>query len=96
MWLRGAKDFEVQNNPADTIGPSGGCTTSSLVSLDDVMAKLNAMSTQMTGFSSILSRLQKDVNDLETMFMGSFDGNSLAGEDRVEEQSMSDDSPTQP
>jgi hypothetical protein len=71
MRLRGTKDFEVQNDLADTIGPSGGCTTSSPVSLDDVMAKLNDMSTQMTGFSSILSELQKDVNDLKTRFMGS-------------------------
>ncbi|KAE8009380.1 hypothetical protein FH972_005820 [Carpinus fangiana] len=71
MRLRGTKDFEVQNDPANTIGPSGGCTTSSHVSLDDVMAKLNDMSTQMTGFLSILTGLQKDVNDLKTRFMGS-------------------------
>jgi hypothetical protein len=110
MQLRGTKDFAVENDPANTTGPSGGCTTSSPVSLDEVMAKLNAMSTQMIGFSSkldamstqmtwfssILSGLQKDVNDLKTRFMGSSEGNGLAGEDRVEEQSMSDDSPAQP
>ena len=55
------------------------------MSLDDVMTKLNDMLTQMTRFSSILSGLQKDFNDLKTRFMGSSEGNSLAGEDRVEE-----------
>jgi hypothetical protein len=59
-------------------------------------SKLDAMSTQMVEFSSILSGLQKHVNDLKTRFMGSSEGNSLVGEDRVEEQSMSDDSPAQP
>jgi hypothetical protein len=32
-------DFEVKNDPVDTTRPFGGCTTSSPVSLDDVMAK---------------------------------------------------------
>jgi hypothetical protein len=49
------------------------------------MAKLNDMSTQMIGFSSILSGLQKYVNELKTRFMGSSEGDSLAGEDRVKE-----------
>ena len=95
MRLRGTKDFEVPNDPEDIIGPSRGCTTSSSMSLEDVMAKLNDMSTQMTGFSSILSGLQKDVSHLKTRFMGSSEGDSLAGEVHVEEHSMSD-SPAQP
>jgi hypothetical protein len=97
MRLRGTKDFDIPNDPANTTGHSKGYTTSSYVSLDDVMAKLNDMSTQMTGFSSILSGLQKDVNDLKSRFMGSSKGDSLAvaSEDHVEEHSLSD-SPDQP
>jgi hypothetical protein len=44
MQLRDTEDVAVPNIPTDTTGPSGGSTTSSPISLDDVMAKLNAMS----------------------------------------------------
>jgi hypothetical protein len=71
MRLRGTKDFDVPNDLANTTRPSRGCTTSFLVSLDDVMAKLKDMSIQMTGFLSFLSGLQKDVKDLKTKLMGS-------------------------
>jgi hypothetical protein len=88
MRLRGTKDFEATTDPADTTepGPSGGCSTSAPVSLEDVMAKLNVMVTQMTRFSSILTSLQKDVNELKTKVMGS----SGVDEENDEEWSMSD------
>jgi hypothetical protein len=41
MQLRGTEDVAVPNIPTDT---TGGSTTSSPISLDDVMSKLNAMS----------------------------------------------------
>ena len=44
MQLRGTEDVAVPDIPTNTTGPFGGSTTSSPVSLDDVMAKLNAMS----------------------------------------------------
>ena len=72
--LRGTKDFEATTDPADTIelGPSRGISTSAFVSLEDVMAKLNVMATQMTTFSSIITSLQKDVKELKTKVVGSF------------------------
>ncbi|KAE8099220.1 hypothetical protein FH972_017217 [Carpinus fangiana] len=84
MRLQGTKDFEVTTDPAATTeaGPSGGVSTSVAVSLEDVMAKLNVMATQMATFSSILTSLQKDVKELKTKVVGS------SGVD--EEQSMSD------
>jgi hypothetical protein len=88
MRLRGTKDFESTTNPADTIepGPSGGISTSALVSLKDVMAKLNVMATQMTTFSSILTSLQRDVKELKTKVVGS----SRVDEENDDEQSMRD------
>ncbi|KAE8009388.1 hypothetical protein FH972_005826 [Carpinus fangiana] len=60
--------------------PSGGVSTSALVSLEDVMA------TQTTTFSSILTSLQKDVKELKTKVVGS----SGVDEENDKEQSMRD------
>ena len=88
MRLRGTKDFEATTDPADTTdpGPSGGISTSASVSLEDVMAKLNVMATEMTTFSSILTSLQKDVKELKTKVAGS----SGVDEENDDEQSMRD------
>ena len=90
MRLRGNEDVAIPNVPTDTTGPFGGSTTSSPVSLDDVIAKLNAMSSQMPRFTSILSRLQKDVNVLKIRLMGASEVDSTVEEDRVEEHSPND------
>ena len=73
MRLWGTKVFEATTDPADTTkpSPSGGIFTSAPVLLEDVMAKLNVMVTQMTTFSSILTSLQKDVKELKTKVVGS-------------------------
>ncbi|KAE8009241.1 hypothetical protein FH972_005690 [Carpinus fangiana] len=88
MQLRGTKDFEAATDPADTTepGPSGGVSTSALVSLEDFMAKLNVMAAQMTTFSSILATVQKDVKELKTKVVGQ----AGVDEDTDEEQSRSD------
>jgi hypothetical protein len=88
MQLHGTKDFEATIDPAATTeaGPSGGISTLAPVSLEDVMAKLNVMATQMTTFSSILTSLQTDVKELKTKVMGS----SGVDEENDEEQSMRD------
>jgi hypothetical protein len=83
MQLRGNEDVAIPDVPADT-------TTSSPISLDDVMAKLSVMPSQMTGFTSILSGLQKDVNVLKTRLMGASEVDSTVEEDRVEEHSPND------
>ena len=92
MRLRGTKDFEATTDHVDTTepGPSGGISTSAHISLEDVRAKLNVMVQQMTTFSSILTSLQKDVNELKTKVMGSSGDPCLASEENDEEQSMSD------
>ncbi|KAE8009104.1 hypothetical protein FH972_005558 [Carpinus fangiana] len=92
MRLQGTKDFEATTDHADTTepGPSGGCSTSAPISLEDVMVKLNVMVTQMTEFSSILTILQKDVNELMTKVMRSSGEPHLANEDNDREQLMSD------
>jgi hypothetical protein len=88
MRLHGTKDFEATTDPAATTeaGPSGGVSTLVPVSLEDVMAKLNVMATQMTTFSFILTSLQTDVKELKTKVVGS----SGVDEECDEEQSMRD------
>ncbi|KAE8099553.1 hypothetical protein FH972_017528 [Carpinus fangiana] len=83
MQLRGNEDVAIPDVPADT-------TTSSPISLDDVMAKLNVMSSQMIGFTSIISGFQKDVKVLKTRLMGTSKVDSTVEEDRVKEHSPND------
>jgi hypothetical protein len=59
MHVWGTKDIIDDDDIANNLGLSGGHSTTSTVSLANVMAKQDAMSTQIARFTSILLGLQK-------------------------------------